>query len=262
MHQKRLSEFMPTIDSEILREAQLVMLDSLTSFVKICEKHQLKYWLDSGTLLGAIRHDGFIPWDDDIDISMPLEDYQKFRAVAQDELSAGLFLQTKQTDPSFPFDYMKIRSDRATIVEFHEEGQKVDYHQGVFVDIFPMLAIKNTRFNILFYRFSFAAIRFFSAKSFQVNWLRRLFVKALRAMHLGWEQDEAIVIYGGEMPDVAAYFSQKSLYPLTQKSFEKLEFSVPNDSKSYLKQIYSFDFMELPPEDKRTIHAAEIKIKQ
>ncbi len=251
---------MEKIDPKILKKAQMVMLDSLISFEKICKKHELKYWLDSGTLLGAIRHDGFIPWDDDIDISMPIEDYQRFMSIAQDELSTGLFLQTKQTNPSFPFDYMKIRSDRATIIEFHEEGKDIDYSQGVFVDIFPMLTIKNTKFNILFYRFSFAAIRFFSAKHFQVNWLRGLFVKALHSMHLGSKHEDSLVIYGGEMPDVAAYFDYNSLYPLTTKSFENLEFSVPNDSKAYLKQIYSFNFMELPPENKRTVHAAAIKL--
>ena len=251
---------MKNIDPKTLKQAQRVMLDSLISFDKICEKHHLKYWLDSGTLLGAVRHDGFIPWDDDIDISMPIEDYQKFMTVAQDELDAGPFLQSKQTDPCFPFDYMKIRSDRATIIEFHEDGKKIDYHQGVFVDIFPMLAIKNTPLNRLFYRYAFAAIRLFSAKHFQVNWLRGLLVKALHRLHLGWGHTDSIVIYGGEMPDVAAYFDYNSLYPLKKKSFEHLEFNAPNDSKTYLKQIYSFNFMELPPEDKRTIHAAAIKL--
>ena len=62
------------VDPKILRKAQLIMLDMLIEFDAICKKNQLQYWLDSGSLLGAVRHQGFIPWDDDIDISMPIED--------------------------------------------------------------------------------------------------------------------------------------------------------------------------------------------
>jgi len=129
------------IDPKTLREAQLIMLDMLVEFDKICQKYNLKYWLDSGTLLGAVRHQGFIPWDDDIDLSMPIEDYNKFIEIAENELSSDIFFQTTQTDNKFPFDYIKLRSNRAKIVEFHEKDRDIEYHQGVFVDIFPMLTI-------------------------------------------------------------------------------------------------------------------------
>lgn len=251
---------MQAIDPDDLKQAQQIMLEGLVCFDAICQKHQLKYWLDSGTLLGAVRHQGFIPWDDDIDISMPLEDYLKFQEVAADELEDGMFLQTSRTDPTFPFDYMKIRNAQATIVEFHEEGKSVGYHQGVFVDIFPMLAIPNSRFHLWFYRFSFATIRFFSAKQLNLPWVRGLFVKALLKLHKGWEDNKNIVIYGGEMPDVAAAFDMDSVFPLTEGEFEGRQFSVPHSAKAYLEAIYSFNFMELPPEDKRTIHAAAIRI--
>ncbi len=253
---------MAPIDPKMLRQAQMIIFDSLQAFDKICQKHNLQYWLDSGTLLGAVRHQGFIPWDDDIDISMPVEDYHKFILVAQDELAPDMFLQTQATDPEFPFDYAKIRSDRATIIEFHEEGREVSYHQGVFLDIFPMLAIRDSWWHHKFYRFSFAAIRYFSAKKHRNNTIRGLFVKALHILHLGWKNPNAKVIYGGEMPDIAADFTYKSIFPLSKQPFEKDFFSAPKDSKNYLKQIYSFDFMELPPEDKRTIHAANIQIKE
>lgn len=71
------------IEPKILRKAQLIMLDMLVEFDAICQKHNLKYWLDSGTLLGAVRHKGFIPWDDDIDLSMPVEDYRRFKEIAK-----------------------------------------------------------------------------------------------------------------------------------------------------------------------------------
>ena len=82
---------MPPIDPNDLKQAQQLMLEGLVCFDKICKKHDLKYWLDSGTLLGAVRHKGFIPWDDDIDLSMPVEDYLKFKEIAQTELETGMF---------------------------------------------------------------------------------------------------------------------------------------------------------------------------
>ena len=138
------------IDPETLRKAQLIMLDMLIGFDAICKKHQLQYWLDSGTLLGAVRHQGFIPWDDDIDLSMPVEDYNKFLKIAKSELSSEIFLQTSQADKNFKFDYIKLRSNKASIVEFHEKDKQIKYHQGVFVDVFPMLAVRGAGQNKVF----------------------------------------------------------------------------------------------------------------
>lgn len=249
------------IDPKILREAQLIILESLVEFDKICKKYNFDYWLDSGTLLGAVRHKGFIPWDDDIDISMPVEDYRAFAKVAQKELPKDMFLQNRTTDPSFPFDYMKIRSSKAKIIEFHEKDKKVNYHQGVFVDIFPMFAIKETKLNHLFYEYAFAMIRFFSAKKFNFIKIRKLLKKSLERLHLGWDKKEGTsVIYSGKMPDVAGAFKYSAIYPLKKIEFEGLEFLAPNDPHHYLENIYSFNYMELPPVDKRTNHAHEIII--
>jgi lipopolysaccharide cholinephosphotransferase len=252
---------MAKIDSKVLREAQLIMFDMLVEFDKICRKHNLQYWLDSGTLLGAIRHNGFIPWDDDIDLSMPVEDYREFARIAKDELPEGIFFQNKITDPSFPFDYMKLRSERATIVEFHEAGRDVDYHQGVFVDIFPMFAINETKLNHFFYEKSFSIIRFFSAKKFDCTRIRKVIKKSIEKLHVGWDKKIGTnVIYSGKMPDVAGAFNYNAIYPLVKMEFEGREFPVPNDPHHYLSTLYSFDYMELPPEDKRATHAEEIKI--
>ncbi len=252
---------MSKIDPKVLREAQLIMLDSLIEFDRICKKYGFDYWLDSGTLLGAIRHKGFIPWDDDIDISMPVEDYREFAKVAPKELPDDMFLQNKITDPTFPFDYMKIRSNRAKIIEFHEKGKDIKYHQGVFVDIFPMFAIKETKLNHLFYGYAFSLIRFFSAKKFDCTKIRKLLKKSLEKLHLGWDKKVGTsVIYSGKMPDVAGAFKYSAIYPLKRVEFEGLEFLAPNDPHHYLENIYSFDYMELPPIDKRATHADEVLI--
>ncbi len=248
------------IDDKTLRVAQLIMLDMLKELDRICQKHGLKYWLDSGTLLGAVRHDGFIPWDDDVDIAMPVEDYKKFCMIAQNELPYSMFLQHSKSDKTFAFDYTKIRDSRATIVEFHEENKDVKYNQGVFLDIFPMLNIKDSKIHTLFYRYSFVVIRFFSAKKFDIKSIRKVFLKIFHKLHLGWQRSNTKVIYAGEMPDVSASFSNESIFPLKKIKFEGLEFWAPKDSDGYLREIYGKNYLQIPPIDKRKIHAVSIKI--
>lgn len=255
------------IDPQVLRQAQLIMLEMLIEFDRICKKHQLQYWLDSGTLLGAVRHQGFIPWDDDIDLSMPIEDYRKFIQIAPSELSQDIFFQTRQSDKGFKFDYIKLRSNKASIVELHEKDKAVNYHQGVFVDIFPMLTIENTSANQSYYRKIFEQIRAVSAVSLHTPdgkdepEKRQQLVEDLKQKHQGWQKENTKIIYGGEMPDVAAWFDFKEVFPLKEVQFEGLHFSAPKKPAHYLNAIYSFDYMSLPPEEKRIIHAHQIKVK-
>lgn len=104
----------------------------------IIKKHGLTYWMISGTLLGTVRHQGFIPWDDDLDIAMPREDFEKFIAIAAQELPSDLFLQTYSSDPMYKTYGIpcKIRDTRSRISESNKEynGQ----YDGLFIDIFPM----------------------------------------------------------------------------------------------------------------------------
>lgn len=255
------------IEPKTLALAQKIMFEMLLEFDALCSKHDLCYWLDSGTLLGAVRHQGFIPWDDDIDLSMPLEDYNRFLTIAPSELSDTIFLQTSQTDKNFKFDYIKLRSNRADIVEFHEKERDVGYHQGVFVDIFPMLTLKETPENLRFYEETFEEIRACSAVSLHTPkgkdkpQKRKALVESLEALHQGWKEKGSKVVYSGKMPDVAASFQFEEVFPLKTMLFEGTAFPVPKNPAHYLQAIYSFNFMELPPEEKRTIHAWSIDLK-
>jgi len=256
------------IDPKVLRKAQLIMLDMLIEFDAVCKKHQLKYWLDSGTLLGAVRHQGFIPWDDDIDISMPVEDYNKFLKIARSELSSEIFFQTSKTDENFKFDYIKLRSNKASIVEFHEKDKSIAYHQGVFIDIFPMLTIDNTEENKKLYDSTLKEIRNVSSTSLHTPngkddpVKRATLVASLNQKHQGWESNKikakTKVIYGGEMPDVAAWFDIEKVFPLTTIEFEGHSFPIPHNPSHYLDAIYSFDYRQLPPKNKRITHAHKI----
>ena len=112
------NSFLGTFRRSQLRECQLKQLSILKEVDRICRKYNLIYWLDGGTLLGAIRHKGFIPWDDDLDIAMPIDDFEKFKKIVQKELPESLFFQTKETDPSTPHHFAKIRDLNSFFVEY------------------------------------------------------------------------------------------------------------------------------------------------
>lgn len=111
-----------------------VELDLLLKFDQICRKYGLRYYLNSGSLLGAVRHKGFIPWDDDLDVEMPREDYDRLLSVSN-EFCHPYFLQTPDTDPFGGYSFAKLRNSNTTFLSKMFAFQ--DMNQGVFIDIFP-----------------------------------------------------------------------------------------------------------------------------
>lgn len=105
-----------------LRDLQLCEFGILKDIKRVCEENHITYYLSSGTLLGAVRHKGFIPWDDDIDIEMPYPDYLRFVAVAQEALGPGYFLQNRDTDPAFCGLFSKVRKNNTTMLSKYEIG--------------------------------------------------------------------------------------------------------------------------------------------
>ena len=112
---------------------QLAMLDEVE---RICRKYGLRYFADSGTLIGAVRDKGYIPWDDDIDLAMLREDYERFVKVAPRELGEGLKLQTVYTEENYLRGHAQIRDGRTT--GYNEEDARAGYNCGIFIDIFPL----------------------------------------------------------------------------------------------------------------------------
>ena len=111
-------------------------LDILVKFDRMCKENNLRYFITAGTLLGAVRHKGFIPWDDDIDLMMPREDYEKLLSVWDQSAPKGYILQNTRTDSDFTQNFTKIRKDHTTFLQDEAERTK-HYHKGIFVDIFP-----------------------------------------------------------------------------------------------------------------------------
>ncbi len=253
------------ITLEQIKQVHKPMVDILIHVDKICRKNDLKYWLDSGTLLGAVRHKGFIPWDDDLDICMPVEDYDKFLEIAQNELPDYMFVQTKKTDKYYKRDFAKIRSNKGKVVEIIE-GENEKYHQGVYIDIFPCITIKNTPFHRKLHIFLLKskikiAEQLLDLNRFQKHFIRNFFIKLTRSMHQGWDLNkDLLVVRGAEFAEYIFSVHIKDLLPLKEYEFEGHKFLGPNNADAYLKSLYGDTYMSFPPVKDRKPHFKKIEI--
>lgn len=123
--------------SSEMKKVWAVELDLLSVFAELCKKHNLKWFVHAGTMLGAVRHHGFIPWDDDIDVVMPRADYEKLCKIAPGELSYPYFYQDEETDRYFARNFSRIRNSATTAILESERGYKFPFNQGIFIDVFP-----------------------------------------------------------------------------------------------------------------------------
>ena len=124
-------------DGSDLRKIQLRVLDIMVIIDSICKKYNIPYWLEGGALLGAVRHGGFIPWDDDIDIQILRKDCKRLKKILQKELPLSFVLQTSDSDKFYFGRMMKVRDLNSTIITPNLFECKSKY-RGVFVDIFTM----------------------------------------------------------------------------------------------------------------------------
>lgn len=120
-----------------MKKVWAVELELLAQFAAICDRHGLRWFAGGGTMLGAVRHQGFIPWDDDIDLFMLREDYEKFLVIAQREMSAPYFCQTAYNDKNYSRGHAQLRHSGTTGILLSEKGHYT-FNQGIFVDVFPL----------------------------------------------------------------------------------------------------------------------------
>lgn len=121
-----------------MKEVWAVELDLLAEFMRVCKKNNLIFYADGGTILGAVRHKGMIPWDDDIDLMMTRDDYDRLCKIAQKEFRFPYFFQTEETDPGSRRGHAQLRNSMTTGILFCEKKQKLKFNQGIFIDIFPV----------------------------------------------------------------------------------------------------------------------------
>ena len=149
-----------------MKQEHEVMYEILVEFDRICKKHEIPYSLIDGTLLGAIRHQGFIPWDDDIDVGMLRPDYERFNKIVEQELGDHFFYQTHDTQPAVVQSFAKIRSDKMFLVQDIVKDR--DMHHGMWLDIFPF---DNVPSDITLQQEQVEAIRKYNHKLKMLNYI-------------------------------------------------------------------------------------------
>ena len=130
------------LDNDMLRKLQKIELEMLIELDRICRKNDIKYTIIGGTLIGAVRNGGFIPWDDDVDIAMLRPEYEKFREACERDLDTTRFyFQDHRNTPGYRWGYGKIRRKDTLFLREHQEH--MPYEQGIFLDVFPHDGVPN-----------------------------------------------------------------------------------------------------------------------
>lgn len=247
-----------------LRKLQLRMLDMLKVIDRICRKHNIPYWLSSGTALGAVRHKGFIPWDDDLDIEVFRKDYKHLLKILSEELPASMIVQTNKTDKNYIAQYAKVRDLNTQVEEVGCANPNYKFN-GVFIDIFPMERISSFCLKLsskLHHRmYLLASIKNdrWGGKLFLMNcflWgLEHIVYPFFRLFAFLTDKEKL------RYPLGVGFFTDRcinEIMPLKEIEFEGYYFLSPNNIDAYLKRMYG-DYMKLPELDQIQQHAIIIK---
>lgn len=247
----------------MLRKCQLKELAILDAIVEICDRHDIGYWLDGGTLLGAVRHGGFIPWDDDIDIAMTVADAERFKKIAAKELPPHLFLQTHETDNILK-TLIKVRDLNSLLLE-PSDNLKAPYQKGMFVDVFPFDGYPpmSKRMCRRIGRGMSVATgviherRIINLRNIIENIYFRLKLGVLRvwmAILKATRGSDQYIANARFTNGNGIMHRQSSVFPLSTVEFEGRQFKAPADPDAYLRDLYG-DYMKLPPPEQRFNHS-------
>ena len=238
-------------------------MELLKDFIAVCEKLGLRYYAIGGTALGVVRHGGYIPWDDDIDVAMMREDYEIFLKEGQSLLKDGYFLQTFDTD-GFPGNYAKIRDENTTFVETSVEHLPISH--GVYIDIFPLdyYPEHSKLFHIMH---KLTTVRLGDAYKTKGAKLRTKAVRAI--LRIIWPSLKKTVEINEKlftsvkktniMANYCGAWGKKEIMPSEwfgegkKLMFEGMEVNAPDEYDKYLTQMYG-DYMQFPPEEQRVGH--------
>ncbi len=253
--------------SEGLKKIWAVELDLLVELSRVCKKHKLQYFAFGGTLLGAVRHQGFIPWDDDIDIAMPMDDYKKLQAVAKEEFRDPYCLQTPLLDPGSYFSFTKLRNGDTTFMSKVFRAQS--FNQGAFIDVFPLVECPPEECPALRER---VYPRILRCSNYMKRGSESLLNESQYARFLQYQTNQPLEEYLKIQAEFdnpqfkgCGYYTHASLFfnydehhywkaELWEKpvsaSFEGVPIPIPNGWSEILTEYYG-DFMQLPPKERR-----------
>lgn len=271
--QKKVKYAIKYMNSDELRKMQLIQLELLEEVDRICTKYGISYSVEGGTLLGTVRHKGFIPWDDDVDIAMVRSEYIKFCRACEKELdNAKYFFLTHDTDPEYRWGYAKVLKNGTSFVRYGQEHMKM--RRGVYVEIFPMDGIpknfvERKIFNLIRIwcrKIMWSEVGKVSCKSAVMRlWfslLNRIPVdKAFGMLNFlagRYSERKADYVTCLSFPDcwVKGYRGFKREYYLNTKRmvFEGKEINVPEKEKELLLTLFGPNYMTLPPVEERITH--------
>lgn len=269
-------------EDEILNKLHKVQLKILSDFIAVCEKYNLRYFAVYGTSIGAVRHQGFIPWDDDIDVAMLREDYDKFCKVFQKELGEDYNLLTPEIDGRYACTVTHIQKKGTKFISEFSKDLKCE--QCIFMDIFPLdyvaadkkAALKQARDSNILGRLLFlsgTAYPFIPCKGIKgkiaeyVCWIIHHVLKVLRVKpQFLYKKYVSTVTKYNNASDKSEYVTsfeyagglkdrvkKEDLFPLKRVPFENLEINIPANNHEFLTKVYG-DYMKIPPKEDRVNH--------
>ena len=240
------------------RELQLKLLEIIKYIDKLCKKHNIEYYIIYGSTLGAVRHQGFIPWDDDFDIGMTYENYLKFIEVCNSELDKKkYFLQRPETEENYYLSFMKLRDITTTLIE--EANKDIDITYGVYIDIFPLVGVPKNKLKrkILEINRAFAIsanVNIINNK-FLYNIFKIILILVGKKRLLNICRKNCVKYSCNDYEDWCSIFDGDGMKSnMTSKSimgnpkrviFEDTYLPIPENSDEYLKHIYG-DYMKIP----------------
>ena len=233
---------------------------------QVCTEYGLRYSLAYGTLLGAVRHKGFIPWDDDIDLIMPREDYEKLLVIWNEAAPKGYILQNTRTDPVFTQNFTKIRKDHTTFLQDEAERAK-HYHKGIFVDIFPGDRVPSGKIgqkmqyiacavNLLYSR------GYASGSGGVIGITEKVLLKAPKEKYAVWREraekwirhwngrESLQYVFPNTIVCSRRYYPANSFEEMKTIEFNRKQYMCVADANTILHIEYG-DYMQLPPEKDR-----------
>ncbi len=252
-------------DGSLLRQQQMLMLDMLIWFDNVCRRHGIRYWLCSGTLLGAVRHGGYIPWDDDLDISMMREDYERFSQIMRTMPDAKYALQDNNTDSGYFFSYGKLR-DRNSLIEETNRYDRIFNMKGIYIDLltFEQMPPLLNKIACMSVGHSYKILneqgisddkamhkvqriyRFNNCILFPI--LR--FISKLTSPHK---------LHRSPGIPYPTCTTKEEIFPTETVLFEGHKFPAPHDTHAYLTHMFG-DYMQLPDVNSIHLHTANVQI--
>lgn len=239
-------------EGSTLRRAQERLLEMMVYLDRICRKHNITYWLDSGTLLGAVRHGGFIPWDDDVDVCIEKKDARRLKKAIKEDPHPDFVMQDRSTDKNHWREWFTIRDLKTEYVQdsvFHNQQR----FKGLQVDVFLMERNVNHRlwrFSVKLYNFKLLLVKKGHHKLgvFVHHFNEYIVFPILRFLaYFGSDHKREMHKVYGQVFD--HYFPVNSILPVKELSFDGYSFFAPADSDSYLRESFGSGYMSIPSKD-------------